>query len=116
MAVLTFPISELLPALAVFALLGHFGLCVFSHNWWYGQALPRHGTSVVQLLHGVLLVGIPAHFWFHGGYAYLKDFDLSYATWPTVVMTGYFSLCCLIGLFVLPFITIRRALRSSPRA
>jgi uncharacterized protein len=114
MAALASSVSDMLPLLLAIACLGHFGLCVYSHNYWYGQALPRHGTNFVQLIHGVVLLGIPALFWFRGGYGMLLSFDANHPTWPTILTVGYFWLCCLIGLIVLPFITVKRLLRPSP--
>jgi hypothetical protein len=100
----------------IIALLGHFGLCVYSHNYWYGQALPRHGTSFVQLLHGMLLLGIPALFWWRGGIGILSTFEPAHATGPTILMAGYFVLCCLVGAIVLPLITVKRLQRPLPES
>jgi hypothetical protein len=116
MAFFAMSISEMLPFLLIIALLGHFGLCVYSHNYWYGQALPRHGTSFVQLLHGMLLLGIPALFWWRGGLGILSSFDLAHATYPTILMAGYFVLCCLVGGIVLPLITVKRLQRPLPES
>ncbi len=43
------------------ACLGHLALMIASHNWWYGQPLPRHTGSFVHLGHAALIVALPLY-------------------------------------------------------
>src|SRR5262249_32690777 len=45
--------------LGVGACLGHLVLMIISHNWCYGQALPRHTGKIIHLSHGLLILALP---------------------------------------------------------
>ena len=116
MAFIVFPqVAELSIFLAV-AAIGHFALCVFSHNWWYGQPLPRRGTDLIQVIHGIALFGLPILFWHFGGYESLTGFEPPYFTWSTFLLVAYLVVCCLATMIALPIITFRRLLRPIPKA
>jgi hypothetical protein len=96
MAFIVFPQVAVLSIFLAVAVIGHFALCVFSHNWWYGQPLPRRGTDLIQVVHGIALFGLPILFWYFGGYESLAGFDPGYFTWPTFLLVAYLVLCCAI--------------------
>src|SRR5262249_725949 len=89
-------------------------LCVYSHNWWYGQPLPRRGTDCVQLIHGIVLIGIPVLFWITG-YGLLTGFDPAYPDPAALIWLSYLILCCVVCLIILPLITGYRLLKKSPK-
>ncbi len=94
------------------AALGNLGLMIASHNWWYGQPLPRHSGKLVHGIHGLLIVVIPLLFWQTFAFDVLAPFSSSPA-WHHVVAV-YLGLCWLIGFACLPWITFWRWRRREP--
>ncbi|HZT81386.1 MAG TPA: metallophosphoesterase [Gemmataceae bacterium] len=96
------------------ACLGHLATLVFSHNRWYGLALPKHVTHPIQYLHGLLtLAG-----WF--GFWWLWGFDLTAAFRPQpeapwrYLAAAYLVVCWLVGFVALPAALLARRLRRKP--
>jgi predicted MPP superfamily phosphohydrolase len=94
--------------------LGHLVLMVISHNWWYGQAMPRHSGKIIHLTHGLLILAFPlalidAFGWDLAG---LPSFSSEFAG-PQLV-TLYVLLCAVVGFVALPMNTILRLLRRDP--
>jgi len=90
------------------AVVGHATLVVFSHNWWYGQALPRKLTDVIQLLHGLLVLAGPIGFWLAAGLDLLSLFPPGTAYLWHSLAAGYVALCWLTGVVLLPAVTLAR--------
>jgi predicted MPP superfamily phosphohydrolase len=105
----------LLALLFAGACLGHLVLMVASHNWWYGQPLPRHFGKVAHLTHGAAFVAGPV---------------LMLACWgadlPALcggaggvgrwAVAAYVGLCWLAAGVLLPLDLARRNLRRRPEA
>lgn len=93
------------------ACLGHLVLMIVSHNWLYGQNLPRHSGNIIHFSHGLLIIAFPlALVWAFGwdlqGLPQLSsDFD-----WPNLV-TLYVLACIAVGFIALPLNTAGRLLR-----
>ena len=94
------------------AALGNLGLLIASHNWWYGQALPRHTGKLIHIIHGLLILAVPIVFWQFFGFDVFAPFSQSPAWHPAVA--AYLGLCWLIGFAILPWITVRRCRRREP--
>jgi len=94
------------------ATLGHFTLTVRSHNWWYGSPLNRHVTDVIQVLHGLVFLAGPVVFWLWG--PDLRPLLAADAT-PTGRAFGIYAAgCWLVGMFVLPAVTVARLRKRCP--
>ena len=95
------------------AVLGHATLLVRSHNWCYGLRLDRHVTDALQVLHGLLTLAGPVVFWLAG-----PDLLplLTAADVPLVprLLGVYAAVCCVVGLVVLPAVTVARLRRRCP--
>jgi len=75
------------------ACLGHLVWMVGVHNWWYGQALPRHSGTIVHLVHGVFILAGWALFWWLCGFDLLALFRWPPAMWWQPWLAGYVALC-----------------------
>ncbi|HEY7312986.1 MAG TPA: metallophosphoesterase [Gemmataceae bacterium] len=111
------PLSLAFPHLVILgvgACLGHLALMIISHNWWYGQALPRHTGKIIHLSHGLLILALPVGLvWAYGwDLAGLPPLSTELA-WPQLV-TMYVLVCAVVGFVALPLNTIRRLLRRDP--
>jgi predicted MPP superfamily phosphohydrolase len=104
------------------ACLGHLVLMIISHNWWYGQALPRHSSKFIHLIHGLLILAFPtALIWAFGcDLAGLPPLLSPFSgtgegeeVWPQF-LTLYVVLCAALGLVALPLNTVLRLLRRDP--
>src|SRR6516165_8157445 len=114
-SLLSLPLAFLLVViLGVGACLGHLALMIISHNWWYGQALPRHTGKIIHLSHGLLILALPVGLvWAYGwDLAGLPPLSTELA-WPQLV-TMYVVFCAFLGFVALPLNTIRRLLRRDP--
>jgi predicted MPP superfamily phosphohydrolase len=93
------------------ACLGHTAVLVFSINWWYGQALPHRFLFVLRVLHGVIiLVGIWAFAQAYVSSRLAPGELFSGPGWPLIAGI-YTAGCALVGVVVVPWITIQRRLR-----
>lgn len=107
---------HILLAIVLFAgaCLGNAGLWLYSHNWWYAYPLPEAITKLVRLPHVLWVACFPLVL------AFIVGFDLTTADlWEPASLwqylrAAYLILCCVVGLAVLPLITLRRALRRPP--
>jgi uncharacterized protein len=95
------------------ACLGHLVLMIASHNWFYGQAMPRRLTDVFHVLHGGLVLAFPVLLWRAAGW------DLSglfHSAMLGGVLTAYVVLCWVAAFVLLPLNTAFRVLRPRPAA
>src|SRR5262249_4489060 len=88
------------------------GLMIASHNWWYGQALPRHTGKLVHLVHALLVLAGPILFWLSYGPNVLAPF--APGPWWQHALAGYVVVCWLLGFAYLPCITVWRWRRGEP--
>jgi uncharacterized protein len=99
------------------ATVGHAALMVASHNWWYGQPLPRKVGDVIHALHGLLVLLGPMLLWgLAGGDLALLFAWHSGTLWWQFMLAGYVALCWFVALVVFPTITLWRLLRPRPGA
>jgi uncharacterized protein len=99
------------------ATVGHCALMVGSHNWWYGQAMPRKAGDVIHLLHFFLVLVWPVLLWCLVGSDLTTLFAWNSETpWWHFALAVYVALCWFTGLVVFPAVTLRRLLRPQPRA
>jgi predicted MPP superfamily phosphohydrolase len=106
--------------LFVGACLGHLALSIASHNWWYGQRMPKQLGPVNHLGHGLLALAFPLWLlwawgvWLDGLFAFSPDF-----AWPPSTqecVAAYVVLCAVVGFVGLPLDIARRLLRRDPAA
>jgi hypothetical protein len=101
------------------ACLGHLVLMIVSHNWWYGQALPRRAGTIIHLGHALLILALPAalvcaYGWDLAGLRPpICPVEGGWRAWPQLV-TLYLVVCAVIGFVALPLNTILRLLRRDP--
>jgi predicted MPP superfamily phosphohydrolase len=99
--------------LLIGACLGHLGICIASHNWWYGCPLPRWMGKIVHLFHGFLFVaGIVLFGWL--GPESLRNLAAHSVNAVDLFLAGYFLVCCVVGLVLVPVITWQRWRRRFP--
>ncbi len=104
-------------ALFAAAAVGHAALMVASHNWWYGQALPRKAGDVIHAFHGLLVLVGPLLLWLLAGWDLTALFAWNSETpWWQFALAGYVALCWFVGSIVFPAITLWRLVRPRPRA
>jgi predicted MPP superfamily phosphohydrolase len=91
---------------------------VACHNWWYGLALPKHTGKLVHLFFGLATVAGWAALWLWCGpdlVAWLQQTGTQagggFGFW---LVAGYLGLCWLVGLVVVPYVTLSRLLRGQP--
>jgi predicted MPP superfamily phosphohydrolase len=102
--------------LLLFALaaLGHLALMVTTHNWCYGQPLPRHSGKFVHLTFGLLILAGPTLLLSFWGWDLLTLFTREPFCWGRLLTACYVALCWLTGLVLLPLDTVRRLRRTTP--
>jgi predicted MPP superfamily phosphohydrolase len=115
------PTSESLPTAAVVALflaaaVGHLALMIASHNWWYGQPLPKGAGMVTHLVHGLLIVAGPVALWFWRGRDFLSLLAFSSEGFGGQFAGAYLIVCWVAAGVALPLDTALRLLRPRPRA
>ena len=96
--------------LFVGACLGHAALLVFLLSRWYALPLPRLMLSGFRAFVALATVGGPLWFWI------LFGFDVMQAWHSGPVLAIYLSTCWIIGLGIVPSLTIIRLLRKRPQA
>ncbi|HEY7330844.1 MAG TPA: metallophosphoesterase [Gemmataceae bacterium] len=100
--------------LFVGACLGHMALMIASHNWWYGQSLPRHSGNIIHLTHGLLIVLFPPMLvWTCGWDLHDLPWFSSEFTWMHLA-TLYVLVCVAVGFVALPLNTFIRLIRRDP--
>lgn len=95
---------------------GHTALLVYSINWWYAQPLNHRFLFCLRMLIGLLvLAGWGAFAW-----AFALRFNLPAEALSNdigQVTVGIYAIACLLlGLLVVPAITLYRLVRPAPRA
>jgi hypothetical protein len=98
------------------ACLGHLGLAVFSHNWWYGGHLGKRLGDAMHLAHGLLVLAFPAVLWFACRWDLPALFAAGSAPPWRLALAAYVGLCWLVGFGVVPALTLYRLLRRPPAA
>lgn len=100
--------------LFVGACVGHAAVLVFCLNWVYALPLPRRFQKAMRLLDGVAVLAGPMLLWLLWGWS----LTAALAQTPTLdwrtLLAAYVSLCELVGLGIVPAITLRRGLRRRP--
>lgn len=100
--------------LFVGACLGHMALMIVSHNWWYGQALPRHSGTIIHFTHGLSIVLFPpVLLWTCGWGLHGLPWFSSEFTWAHLA-TLYVLVCVAVGFVALPLNTVIRLMRRDP--
>lgn len=112
------PDLHLLVAALLFvgACLGHLGLAVYSHNWFYGGHLSKKLGDVMHLLHGVLVLAFPVVLWLACRWDVTALFAGGSAPPWRLALAAYVALCWAVGFGVLPVVTLYRLLRRPPAA
>jgi hypothetical protein len=98
------------------ACLGHLGLAVYSHNWWYGGHLSKRLGDVMHLAHAVVVLAFPAVLWFACRWDVTALFHAGSAPPWQFALAAYVALCWAVGFGVLPALTLYRLLRRPPAA
>jgi predicted MPP superfamily phosphohydrolase len=100
--------------LFVGACLGHLVLMIVSHNWLYGQRLPRYSGNIIHFGHGLLIVAFPLALGLTFGWDLhdLPQLSSEFA-WPQLA-TIYVLVCSAVGFIALPMNTFLRLLRRDP--
>ncbi len=100
--------------LLVGACLGHLVLMIVSHNWLYGQKLPRRFGTIIHFAHGLLILAFPLALGLTYGWDLhdLPPLSTEFA-WPQLI-TLYVLVCCAVGYVALPLNTVLRLLRRDP--
>jgi predicted MPP superfamily phosphohydrolase len=100
------------------ACLGHLALMIASHNWWYGQRLPRGTGTFIHFGHAALVVAFPCYLLYARGWTLAGLFAFpSGPAWPPTgqeVLAAYVVVCAAVGFLLLPADTARRLLRRDP--
>src|SRR5258708_19987217 len=96
--------------LFVGACLGHAALLVFLLSRWYALPLPRLMLSGFRAFVALATVIGPVWLWI------LFGFDVMQAWHSGPVLAIYLSTCWIIGLGIVPSLTIIRLLRKRPQA
>jgi predicted MPP superfamily phosphohydrolase len=95
--------------------LGNLVVMITSHNWWYGQPIPRSAGKFVHLIHALGVVLVPAWLWYAYGLRLEGLFPLpSGPAWPPTAqhwVAAYVVLCLAAACIGLPLDTARRLLR-----
>jgi predicted MPP superfamily phosphohydrolase len=100
--------------LVAVACLGHLVLLIGSHNWFYGGRHPKWVGDVIHLVHAVVVLALPACLFL--GWGWQLD---GLVVWPPsgaahAVLLAYLAVCFAVAVFWLPWVTVRRLLRSHP--
>jgi predicted MPP superfamily phosphohydrolase len=97
--------------------LGHLALMVRSHNWWYGQRMPKRAGDVAHLVHALLVAAFPVLLYALCGWDLTGTLaalaDPQKAGWQAA-LGAYIVLCLATALVLVPAITLQRCLRREP--
>ena len=111
------PLSSVLTALLFAgACLGHLVLMIASHNWWYGQPLPKKAGDVLHLLHGFVTALGPVLLWRFVGWDLTRLFDFATLQPGEQILAGYIAVCWLCAFVLLPLNLLSHWLRRRPSA
>src|ERR1700757_4654175 len=91
------------------ACLGHTALLAFLLSRWYALPLPRLMLSGARALAALATIAGPLWLWI------LFRFDVAQAWRSGPALGLYLSMCWIIGLGVVPGLTIIRLLKKQPR-
>ncbi len=92
------------------ACMGHAALWIFLLNRWYALPLPRITLSGFRALVALCLLGCPIWLWSVFG------FDVSRAWHSGSALATYLVICWIIGLALVPGLTLFRWMQNRPRA
>src|SRR5262249_4506022 len=93
---------------------GHASLMVAGHNWFYGLPLPRHTGRSIHLTFGLATVAGPVAVWLLSAGDVLTWLAQTWSSGldvPHVLLLLYLALCAIVGLGVLPWVTLARLWR-----
>lgn len=97
---------------------GHASLMVAAHNWFYGMPLWRHAGRYIHLTFGLATLAGPVGLWLLTGGnvpAWLAQHWSSGLDAPFLLLLVYLALCAIVGLGLLPWVTLARlCARRSP--
>lgn len=96
------------------ACVGNTAVFVFTLNWIYGHALPRPLLKSIRKVYGLLIVGVPVLFAFVWGFDLARLLDAFPSRPAEMILAAYLAGCVLVGLVVVPAITLQRRLRRPP--
>jgi predicted MPP superfamily phosphohydrolase len=100
--------------LAAVACLGHLVLLVGTHNWVYGQHLPKGLSKLNHLAHLLLFLALPIGLVAGWGPTLDRLFAWPPACAVHAAVLAYLGLCILMALIWLPLLTLIRSRRSDP--
>src|SRR5262249_10218624 len=96
------------------ACLGHAALWIYCLNWIYALPLPRKLQKAMRLMDGVLIWAGPAAVALVYGWRLTEALaQTSFSEWHSLLV-AYVSVCWVVGLGILPVVTLRRGLRRPP--
>jgi predicted MPP superfamily phosphohydrolase len=101
-------------ALFAAACVGHLALMVTSHNWFYGLRLPRWASDIVHLVHGILVLVLPAVCLVGWGSDLHRLFEPTALHGPAAALAVYLWLCVLTAVVGLPVDAFIRWRRREP--
>ncbi len=96
------------------ACLGHLVFMVLSHNWFYGQLMPRRLMDGLHLLHGALVLAFPVLLWWAAGWDLSGLFRFDSA--GGIALAVYVVLCWFAAFVLLPLDVGWRTFRPKPAA
>jgi uncharacterized protein len=97
------------------ASLGHIALLSYSLNRWYGRPFPHEFLLFVRAIHGVLvLAGLAIFIWAFAVGELGPALSLQHQALWKMALGGYAILCCVLGLVIVPLLSLGRWLRGKP--
>src|SRR5262249_30640562 len=95
---------------------GHAAVLVFGLNWMYAFPLPRLLLKAARRVDFLLILASPLLFWFACGLHHGAGVEVDFSSPGGAAVGGYVVLCWVLGLGVVPVITLARLLRKRPAA
>ncbi len=93
---------------------GHTGVILYCLNWLYGCALPRGFLRQLRRVCETVILASPFLFWYFFGFDFLSAADRTAGPVRHYLLAGYGTLCIVLGLIVVPAITVWRLVRRPP--
>jgi predicted MPP superfamily phosphohydrolase len=107
------PETAILILLFGVAFLGHFALMIGSHNFCYGQRLPRGASKPIHAVHALAILIPPVILYYATSCIDVRPLLIpaSVGGW---ILAGYVAVCLGVGGLWVPYITLARWLRREP--
>src|ERR1700693_395613 len=96
------------------AWVGHTAVLVFSLNSIFGRPLPRRIQKTIRLVLGLFFVAGPVVLWLAFGFNLAVGLPSLLGNLGGDLFAVYVLLCCVLGLGVVPGLTVYRLLRPRP--